>query len=182
MKVLVPLAEGFEEIEAVTVIDVLRRAGIDVVTAGIVSTVVDGAHKIRLMANNRLTEINPDDFDAIILPGGSPGYVNLSNSNRLISILKLFDHKNKLIGAICAAPCVLAKAGIIEDKRVTVYPGMENSIPRPRKANVIVDRNVVTSPGPATAMVFALKIVEILAGKQKADMLKKNLLFETEVF
>ena len=175
MKVLVILADGFEEIEAFTVIDVLRRGGVDVVTAGIVSSVVEGAHKIKTIADKRLHDINTAHFKALILPGGDPGYKNLMNSQSVINLVKEFNEKKKYIAAICAAPLVLAKAGVLEDKIATVYPGFESMLPRPRDAKVIVDHNIITAKSPATAMLFALKLLEIFTNKKTARLINDKL-------
>ncbi|MEM5794173.1 MAG: DJ-1/PfpI family protein [Candidatus Aenigmatarchaeota archaeon] len=175
MKILVPLAEGFEEIEAFAIIDILRRAGIKVDTVGVVGTVIKSARGISVMADKRLDEINPEDYDGIVLPGGNPGYINLGKSQKIIEIIKNFDEKNKLIAAICASPSILAKAGVLEDKEATIYPGMEKELPHPREGRVVVDKNVITSQAPGTAIEFALKIVEKLLGKEKAMQLKRDL-------
>ncbi|MEM7826958.1 MAG: DJ-1/PfpI family protein [Candidatus Aenigmatarchaeota archaeon] len=177
MKVLIPLVDGFEEIEAITIIDVLRRAKIDVTVVGLITTVVEGSHNIKVIIDKRFSEINPEQFDALVLPGGSPGYINLANSNTILNLVKDFNQKKKIIGAICGAPIVLAKAGILEDKIATCYPGLENKIPRPREGSVIVDKNIITSKGPGTAMSFALKLVEILAGKKEMMRLREELVF-----
>ena len=175
MKVMVPLADGFEEIEAFAVIDILRRAGIEVDTVGLKGSIVESKHGVRVMADKRLNEINADKYDAIILPGGSPGYKNLANSNKLMEILKKFNDENKLIGAICASPLILAREGLLNDKKATAYPGLERKLPHPRGGRVVVDDNIVTSQGPGTAVEFALKIVEILAGVTKAERLRREL-------
>jgi len=175
MKVLVPLAEGFEEIETATIVDVLRRADIDVTLAGLVSSIVEGAHGIKIVVDKKISDIDPDNFDAIVLPGGNPGYVNLSNSSTIIKIIKDFDQKKKIIGAICGAPVVLAKAGILNDRIATCYPGIEKNIPRPRDGRVVIDNNIITSKSPGTAIEFALKLVEIISGKKKAEKIKEEL-------
>jgi len=175
MKVLIPLADGFEDIEAFTVIDVLRRAGIDVDPVGVTGMSVTSREGIRVMLDKRLDMINPDDYDGIVLPGGSRGVANLSKSSRLRRILREFNNKGKLIAAICAAPLILANEGILDNKKATVYPGLERRIPYPRGDRVVVDGNIVTSQGPGTAIEFALKIVEILKGKNKLIRLKKEL-------
>ena len=175
MKVLVPLAEGFEEIEAITIIDVLRRAKIEVITASLVSNIVEGAHGIKVFADKKISEVNEDEFDAIVLPGGNPGYMNLSNSKKIIDIVKKFNEKNKIIGAICGAPLVLAKAGVIENKIATCYPGLEKYLPKPKEGRVVVDKNIITSKGPGTALIFAIKLVEMLAGRKEAMRLKEEL-------
>ncbi|MFH1444985.1 MAG: DJ-1 family glyoxalase III [Nanoarchaeota archaeon] len=174
-RVLIPLAEGFEEIEASSTIDVLRRAGLDAVTAGIPATMVKGAHDIIFMADKRFEEINLDKFDALVLLGGNPGYINLGKTQSVAAAIKKFNSENKVIAAICAAPSLLAKAGILDNKKATIYPGMEREIPRPRDGNVIVDGNIITSKGPGTAIEFALKLVEILSGKEKAEQTKRGL-------
>jgi 4-methyl-5(b-hydroxyethyl)-thiazole monophosphate biosynthesis len=176
MKVMVPLAEGFEEIEALTIVDVLRRAGIKVDTVGIVSSMVTGAHGVRITADKKLIEIKPEEYDAIVLPGGNPGYKNLAKSARITEILQKMNEEGKLIAAICASPSVLAKAGILENKRATIYPGMENELPYPRGDRVVVDGNIITSQGPGTAMEFALKIVEVSLGSNTAMNLKRELI------
>lgn len=175
MNILVPLAEGFEEIEAVVTIDVLRRAGLDVITAGLPGTMVRGAHGVAVTADKKLSDINPDDFDALVLVGGNPGYKNLGNSQTVLDSIKRFDSSNKLIAAICASPTVLARAGILDNRKATVYPGMEREIPIPRGERLVVDSNVITSQGPGTAIEFALKVVETLLGGDAVERLKREL-------
>jgi len=177
MSALVILSNGFEEVEAFTVIDVLRRAGIDVVTVGLTTTMVDSAQRVRVMADKKLSDISPEDFEALILPGG-PGYRNLLNSNAVIELVKSFDKNKKIVAAICAAPAVLAKAGILEDKIATIYPGMESQLQRPRDAKVIVAGNVITSRGPGTSMEFALKLAEILAGANTAKTIREGMVVD----
>jgi len=177
MKIIVPLAEGFEEIESLTVIDVLRRAGINVETVGIMGSVVSGSHGVRVMADKKLLEINADEYDGIVLPGGSPGYLNLGKSSKIIEILRRFDSAGKLIAAICGAPSILAKVGILEGKKATIFPGMEKELPHPRGEKVVVDGNIITSQGPGTAMDFALTIVEALQGRDKALQLRRQLVY-----
>jgi 4-methyl-5(b-hydroxyethyl)-thiazole monophosphate biosynthesis len=176
-KAMIVLADGFEEIEAFTVIDIMRRANIEIDMIGLVSTIIEGAHKIKTMAQKRLSEINTKDYDMIILPGGQ-AYKQLLNSEKLLSILRDADQNKKYIAAICAAPTVLAKAGILEDKLATVYPGLEKEIPRPREAKVIVDENIITSNGPGTAIIFAIKLAELLTNKKSAEQLKRDLIVE----
>lgn len=175
MKVMIPLAEGFEEIEALTVIDVLRRAGIRVDTVGVVGSLIHSSHGIRMMVDKRLNEIVPDEYDAIVLPGGSPGYINLGRSSKVIEIIKKFNSQNKLIAAICGAPSILAKEGLLDDRKATIYPGNEKLLAYPRDNPVVVDGNIITSQGPGTAMEFALKIVEKLLGNTQVQKLKKEL-------
>jgi len=177
MRALVPLAEGFEEIEATTVIDVLRRAGIDVITAGLPGTYIRGSNNIQIVADKKMDDLNASDFDALVLVGGNPGYKNLGKSGKIKDAIQEFDRKGKTIAAICAAPSVLCKAGILNNRKATIYPGMEKDIPRPRGKRLEVDEHIITSQGPGTAMEFSLKIVEKLAGASKAEMIKKQLVF-----
>ncbi len=174
MNILIPLTDGFEEIEAFTSLDILRRAGFNVVTAGIPSSMLTGANGAKITTDKKLDDLNIDEFDAIVLVGG-PGYKNLSNSGKIISALRDFDDKKKTIAAICMAPSILAKAGIINDRKATIYPGSEREIPRPRGERVVVDEHIITSQAPGTAMEFALKIVEKLGGADKVKKLKRDL-------
>ncbi len=177
MKVLVPLADGFEEIEAIAIVDVLRRAGLDVVMAGLPGTMVRGSRNVKIIADAKMDDVNPDEFDALVLPGGDPGYKNLGQSQKILNMIRDFHSQGKLVCAICASPLVLAKAGILEDKKATVYPGLERDIPKPRGDRVVVDGNIITSQGPGTAIEFALKIVESLLGKDRAEMVRKQIVF-----
>jgi 4-methyl-5(b-hydroxyethyl)-thiazole monophosphate biosynthesis len=177
--VLVILAEGFEEIEAVTPIDVLRRAELNVTVAGVGSKTIRGAHGVRFQADTTLNQYK-DLPDAVILPGGMPGAQNLANSKEVREILTKMNSQNKLIGAICAAPAlVLAPSGILEGKKATCYPGFENhfnSSTQFSPARVVVDGHIITSRGPGSALEFALELVEKLAGKEKAESLSQGLL------
>lgn len=174
-RVIVPFAEGFEEIEAFTIVDVLRRAGIAVDMVGLVGSIVTGSHGIRVTMDKKLNEVRAEDYDGIVLPGGNPGYLNLSRSSELLELIKKMNGQGKLIAAICAAPSVLAKAGVLEGKRATIYPGMEKEIPYPRGERIVVDGNVVTSQGPGTAIEFALKLVDVLVGSDMAYSVKRSL-------
>ena len=167
-RVLVPLAEGFEEIEAVTVIDLLRRAGIDVHTASLDGPRVTGSHGIALMADIALDAAAADDYDMIVLPGGMPGASHLKNDPRVISLLRRFAAEGRYTAAICAAPSVLAHAGLLEERAATSFPGFLNADSAPgirlRDEAVVVDGKVVTSRGAGTAMEFGLALIELLAG------------------
>jgi 4-methyl-5(b-hydroxyethyl)-thiazole monophosphate biosynthesis len=175
MRCLLILAPGFEEIEAITAIDILRRSGVEVVLAGLHGSIVEGSHKIKLITEARLEDLHPKDFDALILPGGDPGWRHLSNSSLVLDMIRKFDADRKLIGAICAAPLVLAKAGILENRTATCYPGLESELPKARDADVVVDGNIVTARGPGSALDWALTIVELLSGKSAAARLRSSL-------
>jgi 4-methyl-5(b-hydroxyethyl)-thiazole monophosphate biosynthesis len=173
-KVLIPLAEGFEEIEALATADILRRAGIEVVLAGIPGTMIKGRSGVKVVADTRIDEINHNEFDCIVLPGGDPGYVNLGKSKKVIEIINDFNSKGKSIAAICASPSILAKQGILDNRRATIYPGMEREIPRPRPASVVTDGHITTSQGPGTSIDFALEIVKNLLGSGQAEKVKRE--------
>ncbi len=177
MRILIPLADGFEEIEAVTTIDVLRRAGLDVTTMGLAGTMVRGSRGVSVIADKKISDVNDieKEFDALVLVGGSPGYANLGKSNRILDVIRRFDEKKKTIAAICAAPSLLQKAGILQNRKATIYPGMEREIARPREGRVVVDDNIITSQGPGTAMEFAFKIVETLLGPESVIQLKEEM-------
>jgi len=178
-RVLVILASGFEEIEAVTQIDVLVRAGLEVSIASVGDLMVKGSRSIKICADIKIDDINPD-FDACVLPGGAQGASNLSVSIKVSSLLKDMNHKGKLIAAICASPAiVLSPLGILKDKKATCYPGMQDRFSGDTtyiEKEVVVDGNIITSRGPATALWFGIAIVEALCGEEKAAGLKKELL------
>jgi 4-methyl-5(b-hydroxyethyl)-thiazole monophosphate biosynthesis len=179
-KALVFLATGFEEIETVTVVDVLRRAGVDVTVAGLTPNVVEGAHGIKIVPDKSIDDVKVEDFDAFVVPGGNPGYKNLRKDQRVIDMVKKAFNSNKLVAAICAGPTVLSDAGVLEGKACTIYPGMDEELEagggKPKHDIVVADGNIITSRGPATALPFALKLAEKLAGKQVAEAVSKKTL------
>ena len=177
-KVLIPLADGCEEIEAVTLIDLLRRADIDVTTASLGGKEVYGTNGIGLIAEVTLDDIKEQSFDMVALPGGQPGSDNLNADPRIHKILK-HHHTTRWIGAICAAPKVLVDAGIAENLKITAYPGFldpQNSAFELSSAVVECDGKVITSRSPGTAMEFALTIIEKLAGREKRDSVEASLI------
>lgn len=170
MRILVPLANGFEEIEAVNVIDILRRGDVDVVTAGLKEGLVEGSHKIKMLPDTTLDKIDYLDFDGLVLPGGAPGFVNLGNDERILNMAREMDRAGKVVAAICAAPSVLIKAGVLQGRRATVSPSGKAQVEACASFSedrVVVDGNLITSRSPGTALEFALKLVEVLAGKEK---------------
>lgn len=170
-RVLIPLAQGCEELEAVTLIDLLRRAGIQVVTAGLDAQPVVASRGVRLLPDTTLEQVQEDDFDMMVLPGGLPGSDNLDHDPRIHRLLQRLAADGRYTAAICAAPKVLAHAGLLADKRATSYPGVLDhmNLPRVRVLDqpVVIDGKVITSRGPGTAMDFALTLIEQLLGKAK---------------
>lgn len=177
--VLVPLAQGCEELEAVTVVDLLRRAGIDVVTAGLDDLPVRASRGVVLIPDTTLSEVLGREFDMIVLPGGLPGATHLAQDERISGLLKRLAHAGKYTAAICAAPAVLAQSGLLDGRRATSYPGTLDPhnvagmqyVEEP----VVIDGTVITSRGPGTAMDFALQLIEVLAGKQKRGEVETGL-------
>lgn len=169
--VLVPLAQGCEELEAVTIIDLLRRAGITVITAGLDSKPVKASRGTVLIPDTDMDAIMAQEFDMIVLPGGLPGADHLNNDPRIHALLKKMAAANKFTAAICAAPKVLATAGLLDGKHATSYPGsiddshMQDMVYEEQP--VVIDGKVITSRGPGTAMDFALALIEQLSGKAK---------------
>jgi 4-methyl-5(b-hydroxyethyl)-thiazole monophosphate biosynthesis len=180
-KILIPLAEGFEEIEAVTNIDVLRRAGLDVITAGIGSKNIEGDHGIKVEADTVISEIDTADLDAVVLPGGMPGAANLRDSNELRNIIKKLNEENKLCAAVCAAPIVLEAAGILDGKKATSYPGFDKDMPscNYQEDRVVIDGNLITGRGPGVAMEFVMTIVEYLLDEETKEELQKSMLVKS---
>jgi len=178
-KVLVPLASGFEEIEAVSIIDILRRADIEVLVASLgEECTVKGANGISIVSDLNINDINSDELDMIVLPGGVEGTYNLAEDKNVIKILQDMDKDGKNIGAICAAPFALNKAGVLK-QNYTCYPSFEEHIRIDgymADKIVVEDENIMTSRGPATAMCFALQIVKKLKGEDTYLMLKGGLL------
>ncbi|MSN96552.1 DJ-1/PfpI family protein [Campylobacter sp. FMV-PI01] len=178
-KVAIILADGFEEIEAVSVMDILRRAGIEALGVGLQNLEVNGAHNIQIKADLILDDIKVDEFVAIVLPGGLPGAKYLANSQKLGEILREFNLKNLKIAAICAAPWALSTANVLKNS-YTCYPGFEKNIDHSGyedNKNVVIDQNIITSKGPATAMEFALNLVKEICSYEKYMEIKKDLLF-----
>lgn len=176
-RVLVPLAEGFEELEAVTIIDILRRAGLEVVVASLATSPVTGAHGIRLAADTPLAALAEQEFDMIALPGGMPGAEHLKKDARVAGIIRRLHASGRPVAAICAAPMVLAAAGALEGRRATSYPGFLEDAAGATVVNeaVVADRGVITSRGPGTALDFALTLVAELLGPAMRQQVESGL-------
>jgi 4-methyl-5(b-hydroxyethyl)-thiazole monophosphate biosynthesis len=172
-RVIVPLAQGCEELEAITIVDLLRRAGIEVVTAGLDAQPVRAARGTVLIPDTTLDAATESDYDMIVLPGGLPGADHLRDDPRIIELVRDMHANGRYTAAICAAPRVLARAGLLDNRRATSFPGGINvdEIPGIEYVEdaVVTDGKIVTSRGPGTAMDFALQLIELLAGKAKRD-------------
>ena len=172
-RVLIPLAEGCEELEAVTVIDLLRRAGIEVVCAGLDDGPVTASRGVVLVPDTTLDAVMNETFDMVVLPGGGPGAERLGKDGRILDLLQRMAADGQFTAAICAAPKVLAKAGLLQGKTATSYPGALASVggggARLSEDPVVCDGKVITSRGPGTAMDFALQLIETLVGREQRD-------------
>lgn len=177
-RVLIPIAPGFEEIEALAVVDILRRAGIEVIMAGTVDGPIEGRNKIKVLTDTTLDSAKNQDFDMIVLPGGAIGTENLKKDPRIKEIVERLYKKGKFTTAICAAPTVLSAIGITAGKNITSHPGVRDKLTKEKVSDerVVVDGNIVTSQGPGTAIEFAFKLVELLLGKDKATEVNKGVL------
>ncbi len=184
-KVLVPVAEGTEEIEAVCIIDVLRRADASVTVASVDGYQVEGSHGVNLVADRLISECTGETFDLIVLPGGMPGAERLRDSKELEDILREQAYAGRLYGAICASPVVvLAHHGLLENRRATGHPDFIQGLKKDGsgESRIIVDNNCITSRGPGTALEFALKLVELLYERQKALDIAEAMVMRPEFF
>lgn len=178
-RVLVPLAAGFEELEAVTVVDLLRRAGIEVVTAGLMAGPVTASRGTVVVPDTDLDAALADSYDMVVLPGGLPGADHLNADPRIQALLREMAAEEKYTAAICAAPKVFATAGLLAGRRATAFPGVLEKLELTDvaldAAPVVQDGRVITSRGPGTAMDFALTLVELLAGRERRDQVEAAL-------
>lgn len=177
--VLVPLAQGCEELEAITITDLLVRAGITVTTCGLDEQPVKASRGTTIIPDTSIDKVQNKSFDLIVLPGGLPGADHLRDNQLLQSMIKKQARENKYLAAICAAPKALAQAGVLQGKTATSFPGVlaalnNNSITISENA-VEIDGNIVTSRGPGTAMDFTLTLIELLEGKKKRDEVNQQL-------
>ncbi|MHC4762795.1 MAG: DJ-1 family glyoxalase III [Planctomycetota bacterium] len=176
-KVLVPVADGTEELEAVTIIDCLRRAGADVTVASVDKSQITAGRGVRLVADTLISNCTKEIYDLIALPGGMPGAEHLRDSGELAELLKAQAKSGRFYAAICASPAVVLRHhGLLNGKRATCYPSLFSELDDSDDAKVVVDGNCITSQGPATALPFALKLIEILFDKEKADEVANSML------
>lgn len=179
-KVCVFLADGFEEIEGLTVVDLLRRADIDVKTVSINGNLkVTGAHHIIVEADKIFEEMDFRDVRLLVLPGGMPGTLNLGKHKGLTELIKNYHMEKKQIGAICAAPSILGDLGILAGRKATSYPGFEDRLKGAVLStnSVEVSDHITTSRGAGTAIAFALSLIEQIKGREKADEIKKSIIY-----
>jgi len=178
MRVIIPLAEGLEEIEAITIVDILRRAGVNVTTASLTEEkLVKGLHDVLIQADSSLDELDLTGYGAIVLPGGGLGTENLIKDPRIIQIIQGFNAEEKFVCAICAAPTVLAAAGVLTGLKGTCYPTCASVLGDSYgDAPVIADGNIITSQGPGTAMLFGLVLVHHFVSEEAAHKVAGALL------
>lgn len=176
-KILLCLAPGFEEIEAVASVDVMRRGGLDVTVAGVGGRLIKGGHDITVEADAIVDDMNSDDFDMIVLPGGLGGVEVLSENEKVQSLIREMSEKDKHIAAICAAALALDKAGVLEGK-FTCYPGVVDEVKSGSHVDsrIVVNGKMITSQGPGTAICFALEIVKQMAGMKIYEQVKEKML------
>lgn len=175
------LADGFEEVEALTPVDVLRRAGVPVETVSIMkSKTVIGAHNVPVIADKLFEELKHDDVEMIVLPGGMPGATNLDSHMGLGKLISAFAEAAKPLSAICAAPLVLGKRGIVNGKKATCYPGFENFLHGAIYTGTLIEKdgNIITGKGPGAAMDFACAIAEKYVGLAKVKEIRKGMILE----
>jgi len=172
-RVLIPLAEGFEEIEAITVLDILKRAGIGVVSAGLTEGPITGSRGIVIIPDTALHRVLEDDFDMVVLPGGLPGTTHLRLDKRIHDIVTRIHKKQGYVTAICAAPSIFAELGFLDGRKATSHPSVAHETHfeavNYTEDRVVVDGHFITSRSPGTAMEFAMKLVEVLAGKEMVE-------------
>jgi protein deglycase len=177
--IITVLAQGFEEIEAVTPIDLLRRAGVTVTVLGLDSREVTGSHNITVTADKLFIDFS-GPFDGIVLPGGQPGTKNLAASAQLLDLIRATCKRGGLCAAICAAPTVFAKAGILAGRRATCYPGLENELNGGMfvEQEVVRDGNIITSRGAGTAVSFALELISYLINPEAAAKVQSSIVYK----
>lgn len=175
------LADGFEEVEGLTVVDLLRRAGIEVETLSIMGReLVESSHKITVKADKLAEEADYDSFDILVLPGGMPGTLHLGASEIVQKNLRKFHEEEKWLGAICAAPSVLGEAGLLKGKEAVCYPSFEDKLLEAKVCfdSVKVDGNIITSRGMGTAIDFGLTIIAQLISEEKAEEIGKSIVYQ----
>lgn len=178
-RVLVPLAQGFEELEAITITDLLTRAGVEVTTAGLDDNPVTASRGITIIPDTSIDKVLDQKFDMVVLPGGLPGADHLRDNEHVQALIKKQAAEGKYVGAICAAPKALAEAGLLEGKTATAYPGVLEALGNDqihvKNSALEIDGNIVTSRGPGTAMDFTLTLIELLEGESRRTEVEQQL-------
>ena len=176
-KALVPLADGVEEMEAVIIIDTLRRAGWEVVSASISGNTITASRGVRIVPDTLWEKINPDNFDVLVLPGGSKGTSALSSDSRVLKTVRNFVNSNKIVAAVCAAPLVLQTAGVLDNRKATCHPAVRDQLKSCviSDERVVTDGSIITSRGPGTAFEFALTIIRHIDGDTAANKVAEGL-------
>lgn len=180
MKVIVFFATGYEEIEALSVVDVLRRGGVEVVMAGVTGKTVTSARNIEIVMDEEAQYVNYEEADMIVLPGGIPGVHYLYESGFVREKIKQFKEEGKWLAAICAAPGVLGKCGLLEGENATCYPGIEDELKGANyyKERVVESNHIVTGIGAGASLEFALTLLKIIKGEEKANQVKEGMLIQ----
>lgn len=179
-KVGIFMADGSEEIEGLTVVDILRRAGIEIEMISIMGkNQVTSSHKVTFMTDTTVEEADLNSYDAIVLPGGMPGTLNLGEDERVVKTIKEYAAAGKLVAAICAAPSVLGQNGLLEGKRATCYPGFEDKLTGATVVEepAVTDGNIITGRGMGAAIEFALAIVAYLKGQEASDGMRAGIIY-----
>ncbi len=180
--VVIVFAEGFEEVEALAPADILRRAGLEVVLAGVGSREITGSHKIKVAMDVLVSEVDPEAVDALVLPGGLPGTVNLENCREVQALVDSCAGRGKTVGAICAAPSILAHKGLLNGREATAFPKFQKDLAeggaKPGQKFVCQDGCFVTGRGMGVAIQFGLKLVEVLVSREKAEEIKASIQWE----
>ncbi|MHC1748867.1 MAG: DJ-1 family glyoxalase III [Cellulosilyticaceae bacterium] len=178
MKAIIYFAEGYEEVEAIATVDVLRRAKIEVIMVGIDGKIIESSRGIKINMDMEIEQVTYEDVDLLVIPGGMPGVSNLEKNEKVKKSLENFNEEGKLIGAICAAPSLLGKLGILKGKKATCYPGFEMYLKDAEYCDekVVVDANIITAKGAGVSLDFAYSIVEIMKGKELAKELRKAMI------
>lgn len=174
------LADGFEEIEGLTVVDLLRRAGLAIETVSITGkSMIQGSHNIEVKADRLFEEVETFDADMLVLPGGMPGTLTLQNHKGLEKLLIKYNEEERYLAAICAAPSIFGALGFLEGRRACSYPSMEDKLTNALTVRepVVMDGHIITSRGVGTAIPFALKLISVLCGEKKAEEVRESIVF-----
>ena len=178
MNVLMPVADGSEEIEVVIVVDILRRVPWDVMIAGLGAGAIRASRGVQLMPDAAWADITPEAFDMLVIPGGWDGVTALAKDERLLATVRTFMANGKWVAAICAGPLVLQAAGVLKGRRATCHPGVAGELTQTPRLNdrVMVDNHLITSQAPGTALEFALALIRAVEGDRKSDELAKSMI------